>query len=296
MNEVISLLRRGARIEVDCHPQHEETFNEAYDAARDEVEAMHDHAQMVHVRATLDGLREEEAHLRERLERSIEDRTAHEEAYAHDLMRKRSEVRAEAERTGAGWVFDEHEKMEAAGWSREEVQWHRQRRAAEMALAGDTDGALHLMQALDSPMQETAAELPQVTVRRAAFEILSAYLTRWQRLPSSGEVNPHHSRTNKNKWRRRTRAVATILLWWDADAKKLVRRPGWEGADATELFGKVAEQPGESLTGDTPSNTIEGYFRDNLGDDFPTGGDMEGWFGLARKWAQDVPEKLFDAK
>ena len=117
----------------------------------------------------------------------------------------------------------------------------------------------------------------------------------WEEMKRQQGPPKRHSRTNKNTWKRRTRAVATILLVQDEETGKLVKRPGWEDAYARDLFKKVAH--GEShLSGDDPANSIEDYFRRNLGKDFPTGGDMGGWFELALKWAEDVPKNLFGTK
>lgn len=140
----------------------------------------------------------------------------------------------------------------------------------------------------------------------ACERVLHAAL-RDQKVPGWDEVKgelqeqasrKRHSHKRKRTLTRRKRAVATILLLWDTDAKEYVRRPSWEEANAKDLFKTVAEQPGEEhLGGDTPANSIEDYFRRKLAnEDFPTGGNMEDWFELARKWAEDVPKRLFDTR
>ena len=263
MDEIIRVERRGARIEINCLSHHDEAFSSAYADARAEVKDMPKHAQLPYVRAALKALREEERHLEE----------GQDDGYDAELMRRRSQRRAEADRTGRKWRFDEEEEMQAAGFDAEEIRDQVERRAERVRMAA----------------------------RRAACEVLSACLARWGRLPKAGEVDPRHSYKNNKTWDRRRRAVATILLLWDADAQEYVRRPGWADGYARELFKKVAKEPTEShLSGEDPANSIEDYFRRKLckspDEDFPVGGDMEGWFKLARKWAEDVPKGRFDPK
>ena len=265
---MIDVLRRGSRVILDYPGQYEELFSEAYTAARKEVKAIPEHAQMPHVRGMLEALREEERHLEEHLHTCGAD-----PEYEEALMKRRHEVRAEAERTGRAWVFDQKKKMQVEGFAEDEIKRQMERQAS-------------------------AEELPRIAARRAAFEVASGYLARHTAMPRVEEVK-RHSRKQENILIRRKRSVAMILLLWDADAEEYVRRPSWEGANAKDLFKKVAEQQGEEhLSGDTPANSIEDYFRRKLRNsgDFPDGGDMEGWFKLAREWAEDVPEGMFDPK
>lgn len=103
-----------------------------------------------------------------------------------------------------------------------------------------------------------------------------------------------HSRTWSGKWERRTRAVATRLFNKDPEGK-LVRRSEWQDKNPKDLFKAVGKNDPDT-SGDTPHNTIRQYFqrKHEAGDlsSWPT--DIEGWFELAKEWAEPLPEFMFE--